>query len=118
MKAVSLCFIPVLLMAGEVPTKRLVSSQDDPANWLMYGRNYGAWRCSPFDEINAGNISRLTPQWMFPAAAASPNKSGVASVKREIRSLMPETYGTTLTSAELNDLLAYLASLGRAEVRK
>jgi cytochrome c oxidase cbb3-type subunit III len=29
------------------------------------------------------------------------DRSGVASVKREIRSLMPETYGTTLTSAEV-----------------
>jgi putative heme-binding domain-containing protein len=46
------------------------------------------------------------------------DRSAVASVTREIRSLMPETYGATLTSAELNDLLAYLASLGRAEVRK
>jgi putative heme-binding domain-containing protein len=46
------------------------------------------------------------------------DRSGVASVKREIRSLMPVTYGAMLTSAELNDLLAYLASLGRAEVRK
>jgi small nuclear ribonucleoprotein (snRNP)-like protein len=46
------------------------------------------------------------------------DRSGVASVKREIRSLMPVTYGATLTGAELNDLLVYLASLGRAEVRK
>ena len=43
------------------------------------------------------------------------DRSNVASVKREIRSLMP---ASTLSSTELNDLLAYLASLGRAEGRK
>jgi alcohol dehydrogenase (cytochrome c) len=72
MKAVSLFFVPLLLMAGDVATQRLVSSQDDPANWLMYGRNYGAWRYSPLDQINPDNISRLTPQWIFQASGASP----------------------------------------------
>ena len=36
------------------------------------------------------------------------DKSEVASIQREFRSLMPANYGRTLTPAEMNDLLAYL----------
>lgn len=38
-------------------------------------------------------------------------KDDVTSMKREIRSLMPATYKTTFNEKELNDVLAYLASL-------
>ena len=44
-------------------------------------------------------------------------RSGVTSVKREYRSLMPGTYGRLFSETELNDLLAYLVSL-RGEVEK
>ena len=37
------------------------------------------------------------------------DKSEVASIQREFRSLMPGNYGRTLTPAEMNDLLAYLS---------
>ncbi|HEV2690897.1 MAG TPA: c-type cytochrome, partial [Bryobacteraceae bacterium] len=39
-------------------------------------------------------------------------KDQVASVKREDRSLMPSNYGRLFTARELDDLVAYLASLG------
>jgi cytochrome c oxidase cbb3-type subunit III len=38
-------------------------------------------------------------------------KDNVASIQREFRSLMPDTYGKLFTPAELNDLLAYLITL-------
>jgi putative heme-binding domain-containing protein len=38
-------------------------------------------------------------------------KSNVFSVKQELRSLMPNTYRSLFSDQELNDLLAYLASL-------
>ncbi len=40
--------------------------------------------------------------------------SEVRSIKRELRSLMP-AYGGSLTAREIDDLLAYLAGLGREE---
>jgi putative heme-binding domain-containing protein len=46
------------------------------------------------------------------------DKAAVTSVKREMRSIMPETYGKTLSASELDDLLAYLSSLGRPEAKK
>jgi hypothetical protein len=41
-------------------------------------------------------------------------RSEVQSVKKEQRSLMP-AYGELLTAKELEDLLSYLAGLGREE---
>ena len=45
------------------------------------------------------------------------DRSDVRSVTRDTQSLMPE-YGKALTSAELDDLLAYLFTLGRTGVRR
>jgi putative heme-binding domain-containing protein len=45
------------------------------------------------------------------------DKSGLKSVTQEKRSLMPDNYGKTLTGPELDDLIAYLATL-RGEVSK
>ena len=41
-------------------------------------------------------------------------REDVASVSRESRSLMPSTYGKSLSVSEINDLLAYLSSLRSA----
>jgi alcohol dehydrogenase (cytochrome c) len=45
--------------------KRLLTAQDDPTTWLMYGRNYAGWRYSPLKQINAGNVAQLRPQWIY-----------------------------------------------------
>jgi len=39
------------------------------------------------------------------------SRDEVTSIKREFRSMMPDTYGTLLSETELNDLLAYLGGL-------
>ncbi len=72
MKLLALSAIPILLIAADVSTQRLATSQDDPASWLMYGKNYGAWRFSSLKQMDTGNIARLTPQWIFQAAGAAP----------------------------------------------
>jgi len=45
-------------------------------------------------------------------------KDQVTSMKREFRSLMPDTYAKTLTAAEINDLVAYMASLRATEEKR
>jgi putative heme-binding domain-containing protein len=42
-------------------------------------------------------------------------KDDVTSIQREYRSLMPSNYGTLLGDRELQDLVAFLATLGRGE---
>ena len=40
--------------------KRAGQTGDD---WLTYGLNQAETRFSPLNDINAGNVSRLTPAW-------------------------------------------------------
>ena len=42
-------------------------------------------------------------------------KDDVASLRREYRSLMPQEYGRLFTGRELDDLVAFLASLRGGE---
>ena len=50
---------------GQVDSATLSSSQQDDESWLMYGRNYSAWRYSPLDQIEAENVARIAPAWIF-----------------------------------------------------
>ncbi len=54
-----------LLAQGPVSGDGLMRAQQDDESWLMYGRNYSAWRHSPLDEINTENVSRIAPTWIF-----------------------------------------------------
>lgn len=37
----------------------------EPENWLMFRRTYDGWGYSPLTQINAENVSDLTPVWAF-----------------------------------------------------
>ena len=50
---------------GQVDSEALANSQQDDESWLMYGRNYSAWRYSPLDEIDTENVGRIAPAWIF-----------------------------------------------------
>jgi glucose dehydrogenase len=41
---------------------------DDPNNWPQYHRSYNAWRYSPLDQINKGNIKKLRVAWIHQPA--------------------------------------------------
>jgi alcohol dehydrogenase (cytochrome c) len=53
----------------DVTDDRLLNAESDGANWLMYSRTYNGWRYSPLDQINAGNIKKLVPKWIFAGGA-------------------------------------------------
>ncbi|HSU43924.1 MAG TPA: methanol/ethanol family PQQ-dependent dehydrogenase [Casimicrobiaceae bacterium] len=38
---------------------------DDPGNWTMPGRDYASTRFSPLDQLNAGNVGKLTLAFTF-----------------------------------------------------
>jgi alcohol dehydrogenase (cytochrome c) len=48
-----------------VDSDRLLKTEHERANWLMYGRDYGNQRFSPLDEINRENVANLVPAWSF-----------------------------------------------------
>ena len=50
---------------GGVAEKDLLEAQDDASTWLMYGKNYSGWRYSELSYVNASNVDRLVPQWIY-----------------------------------------------------
>ena len=51
--------------AAGIDDTRLLNAAGDSANWLTYGRDYGNQRFSPLAQINASNVKRLSPRWIF-----------------------------------------------------
>ncbi len=52
--------------AQNVTTEVLENSQDYSDRWVQYGRNYGAWRYMPDDQINRDSVKDLRPVWIKP----------------------------------------------------
>ena len=62
---VSVFFVACALVQGQVDEAALKAAHQDDESWLMYGRNYSAWRYSPLDEIDTGNVHTITLAWIF-----------------------------------------------------
>jgi alcohol dehydrogenase (cytochrome c) len=50
---------------AQVPYQRIAASEKEPSNWLTYSGNYQSHRFSSLDEINASNVARLKPLWIY-----------------------------------------------------
>ncbi|MCL5769998.1 MAG: PQQ-binding-like beta-propeller repeat protein, partial [Planctomycetes bacterium] len=46
-------------------SRRQLAADNDPNNWLLYGRNYQAWRYSPLTQITRQNVGRLSLAWQL-----------------------------------------------------
>jgi len=45
--------------------ERIINADEEPGNWLSYGRTYDEQRYSPLDKINAENVKNLSPAWVW-----------------------------------------------------
>jgi alcohol dehydrogenase (cytochrome c) len=54
-----------LSCAAQVPYERLVHSDSEPQNWLMYGGNYGSQRFSGLKQITPENAKDLRVAWVY-----------------------------------------------------
>ncbi|MBM3728597.1 MAG: PQQ-dependent dehydrogenase, methanol/ethanol family [Acidobacteria bacterium] len=54
--------VPALIAADAAALR---SARSDNASWLMYGRDYAAWRYSELAQINRSNIANLAPLWVY-----------------------------------------------------
>jgi len=50
---------------ANVTDTRIVHANDQPGNWLTYGRTYSEQRFSPLNEINDHNVAKLGLAWYF-----------------------------------------------------
>ena len=61
----ALALVALSAKAAGVDDTRLLNAAGDSVNWLTYGRDYGNQRFSPVAQVNASNVKRLTPRWIF-----------------------------------------------------
>jgi len=54
-----------LSLSAQVPFERIRSAEREPGNWLTYSGNYSAHRHSLLDQINAANVAKLKPVWVY-----------------------------------------------------
>ena len=52
-------------VARNVTYERILGARSEPHNWLTYYGAYDGQRYSPLEQINTGNVRRLTPAWVF-----------------------------------------------------
>src|SRR5439155_27110453 len=52
-----------------VTYERILNAREEPQNWLTYYGAYDGQRYSPLDQINKGNVSKLTPARVFQAGS-------------------------------------------------
>jgi quinohemoprotein ethanol dehydrogenase len=65
-----LCSLMALCAAGSafadpVTAKRLAAADQEPGNWMAYGRNWGEERYSPLKDITADNVDKLGLAWTY-----------------------------------------------------
>ena len=79
-------------LAQEVTTDILENAQNYSDRWITYGRNYGAWRYMPDDQINRETVANLRPVWI--------KQTGVTGGAFEVTALMNDgrMYLTTANS--------------------
>ena len=53
---------------AQVSYERILGASGEPRNWLTYSGGYAGWRYSGLDQINVGNVSRLSLAWAFQTA--------------------------------------------------
>src|SRR3954466_8980612 len=52
-------------VAKGVTYDRILNARDEPHNWLTYYGAYNGQRYSPLDQLNASNVSKLKPEWVY-----------------------------------------------------
>ena len=87
---------------GGIDDRRLLGAGADRANWLTYGRDYGNQRFSPLAQIDARNVTRLRPAWIY--------QSGVTSTFQATPIVAD---GVMYVSLPFNHVVALDASTGR-----
>jgi alcohol dehydrogenase (cytochrome c) len=55
-------------VADAVTFERIARARSEPQNWLTYYGAYDGQRFSALNQINAGNVAKLRPAWVFQAA--------------------------------------------------
>lgn len=69
--SIGLSSIGLTATAAPIDDTRLREAAREAANWLHYGRDYTNQRFSPLKQIDADNVGRLVPKWIYQTGTAA-----------------------------------------------
>lgn len=93
--------------AGTVDDARLLNAAKDNGNWLTYGRDYSNQRFSPLSQINAGNIAKLAPKWIYQSGVSAVFQATPIVVDGVIYLSLPFNHVVALDGATGRELWRY-----------
>jgi alcohol dehydrogenase (cytochrome c) len=85
-----------------VTPQRLLQTQQEPQNWLMYSGSYSSQRYSPLNQVTTANARDLELKWVFQSRSLE---------KHEVTPLVVD--GTMYTVQSPNTVLALNATTGK-----
>jgi glucose dehydrogenase len=94
-------------VAAPVDDARLLDAASDPANWLLYGRDYSNQRFSPLTQINGGNVTRLVPRWIYQSGVSSTFQATPLVVDGVMYLSLPFNHVVALDAATGKELWRY-----------
>ena len=57
--------LPAAAQPAQVDSQRLVQADDEPGNWMSYGRTYSEQRYSPLKQVNTDTVADLGLAWSY-----------------------------------------------------
>ena len=109
--AMALC--GALPSLAQVPYERLVHSDSEPQNWLMYGGNYGSQRFSGLKEITSENAQNLRVAWVYQMRGGGVMESSPLIVDGIMYITEPPSNVTALDARTGKPLWHYVAQVPR-----
>ena len=110
-RALPLTFALSLALAAHaqstVDDARLLAAGAERANWLTYGRDYSNQRFSPLAQIDAGNVARLRPAWVFQSGVSATFQATPIVVDGVIYLALPFNHVVALDAASGRELWRY-----------
>jgi glucose dehydrogenase len=92
---------------GAVDDARLLGAASERASWLTYGRDYSNQRFSPLAQIQAVNVKRLRPAWMFQSGVAATFQTTPIVVDGVMYLSLPFNHVVALDAASGRELWRY-----------
>src|SRR5207245_2929956 len=92
-----------IALAADIDDTRLLAAATDPASWLTYGRDYGNQRFSPLSGIDASNVTRLAPRWLYQGGVRAPFRAPPLAADDPVRGR--RVMGSTGVSANMAPLV-------------
>ena len=92
---------------GDVDDPRLIAAGAERANWITYGRDYSNQRFSPLAQIDAANVAKLRPAWIFQSGVSATFQATPIVIDGVMYVALPFNHVVALDAASGRELWRY-----------